>query len=56
LTYPLLLDPDGAAQRALGVQAFPTNIILDRKGVVRYAGAGFDRPAIDRTLAALARE
>jgi len=56
LTYPILVDRDDSVQRAYGVQAFPTNVVIDRRGFVRYAGAGFDRQGIDRTLGELVRE
>jgi cytochrome c biogenesis protein CcmG, thiol:disulfide interchange protein DsbE len=56
LTYPILVDRDGAAQQAFGVRAFPTNVVIDRHGYVRFAGAGFDRPAIDHALDALTHE
>jgi len=56
LTYPLLVDRDDSVQKAYGVQAFPTNVIIDRRGYVRYAGAGFDREGIDRALGELVRE
>jgi peroxiredoxin len=35
LTYPVLLDPEGATARAYGVQALPITWLLDRHGVVR---------------------
>jgi peroxiredoxin len=50
LTYPILVDSEGKAQRAFGIDAFPTNIILDREGKVRYVEAGFNPAAIDKTL------
>ena len=50
LTYPILVDEDGKARQALGVSAFPTNLIIDAEGVVRYYEPGFNQGAIDRTL------
>ncbi len=50
LTYPLLLDSNGEAQRAFSVTAFPTNVILDRQGAIRYTESGFNRGAIDKAL------
>jgi cytochrome c biogenesis protein CcmG/thiol:disulfide interchange protein DsbE len=35
LTFPILLDRDGAAGRAYGVRALPSTFILDRAGIVR---------------------
>ena len=56
LTYPILVDRDDTVQKAYGVHAFPTNVLIDRRGYVRYAGAGFDREGIDRALGELVRE
>jgi peroxiredoxin len=50
LTYPILVDPEGTAQRAFGVRELPTNVILGPEGIVRYHKAGFDPAAIDRVL------
>jgi peroxiredoxin len=56
LTYPILVDRDDTVETAYGVHAFPTNVIIDRRGYVRYAGSGFDSAGINRTLGELARE
>jgi peroxiredoxin len=56
LTYPILVDQDGAARKAYGVRAFPTNVIIDRQGYVRSARAGYDPEGINRTLRELLRE
>lgn len=37
---PVLLDPQGAATRALGAQGIPTTFIIDRKGLERARVAG----------------
>jgi peroxiredoxin len=50
LTYPILVDVDGKAREALQVMAFPTNIIIDSQGIVRYYEPGFNQGAIDRVL------
>jgi peroxiredoxin len=55
LTYPILLDVDGRVRSAYGVRAFPTNVIVDRSGTVRYASPGFNQTAIDAELARLMR-
>ncbi|MCX7932709.1 MAG: TlpA family protein disulfide reductase [Rhodovarius sp.] len=52
---PLLLDPRGAAQRALGVRGLPTTVLIDRsrREVARLEGeAAWDQPPM---LAALRR-
>jgi peroxiredoxin len=40
LNYPALFDPSLKAGTAYGVQAFPTTYIIDKNGVITYAGAG----------------
>lgn len=35
LTFPILLDADGAVTRAYRVQALPSTFVIDRAGVVR---------------------
>lgn len=35
LSFPVILDREGRIAKRCGVQAIPTNFILDRKGVVR---------------------
>lgn len=56
LTYPVLVDTDGATAGAFEVDAFPTNLIIDGQGVVRYQETGFDaeglRAALERRLGA----
>lgn len=46
ITYPVLLDPDGATARAYGVQALPVTWLLDRHGVVRGKIVGETTPAV----------
>ena len=46
ITYPVLLDPDGATARAYGVQALPMTWLVDRKGVVRGKIVGEATPEI----------
>jgi peroxiredoxin len=50
LTYPILLDRGNRAAEALGVIGYPTNVILDREGTIRYLEPGYNAPAIDRVL------
>jgi peroxiredoxin len=50
LTYPILIDADGAVRKAFAVAHFPTNVIIDREGKVRYIAAGFNAAAIDHAL------
>jgi peroxiredoxin len=41
LTYPVLVDSDGKAQQAFGVNAFPTTAVVDRQGNIRYIDTGY---------------
>jgi peroxiredoxin len=50
LTYPILIDADGAVRKAFAVSHFPTNVIIDRDGKVRSIAAGFNATAIDQAL------
>lgn len=50
LTYPILLDETGKVTAAYQVQGFPTNVIIDRQGKLRYIEPGFNAAAVDRTL------
>jgi hypothetical protein len=52
LSHPLWVDPDRSAGNAFRVRAFPTNLVIDKKGIVRYAQSGFDIHGIDRTVKA----
>lgn len=53
LTYPIWLDTNKAAGKALGVLAFPTNLVIDREGTIRYLEAGFNPAALDSALRGL---
>ena len=39
LTFPVLMDPDGAVADRMGVTRTPSVVILDQAGIVRYRGA-----------------
>jgi hypothetical protein len=61
LTYPILLD-NATARRALrgggffSSSAVPFNVVLDRRGAVRYRGAGFDPDSMGALVEKLLRE
>ena len=38
MTWPVVLDPDGAVQRRYQVSAIPLVVVLDAQGLVRYRG------------------
>jgi cytochrome c biogenesis protein CcmG/thiol:disulfide interchange protein DsbE len=46
ISYPVLLDPEGATARAYGVQALPVTWLLDRHGVVRGKIVGEATPEV----------
>lgn len=41
LTYPIVVDARDEVRQRYGVRAFPTNVIIDQQGVVRYMQPGF---------------
>ena len=50
---PILLDDSGIAVRNWGVYAYPSNFLLDKNGVIRYAYRGaleWDAPNIVKTI------
>lgn len=53
LTYPVLLDVGDKVAQTYGVMAFPTNVVIDQKGVVRLIEAGFNPTAMEQTITTL---
>jgi peroxiredoxin len=57
IAWPVLLDSDYAVWERYGVQAWPTVVLLDRKGMIRAVFVGDDQSrAIEETLASLLAE
>ena len=61
LTFPILLDQQNAygklrGRGLLSSRGIPANVILDRRGVVRYSATGFSPGAMHRMIARLLRE
>lgn len=59
ITFPLLMDEQGAVMREWGVQALPTTFVVDRRGrVVLHAlgGRDFTQPDAIADVTALANE
>lgn len=54
-TFPIVLNGAGKTDVAakFGVQAYPTNIVVDRSGKVRAALVGFDEAKLKTVLAKL---
>jgi cytochrome c biogenesis protein CcmG, thiol:disulfide interchange protein DsbE len=50
LTFPVLVDTDDTARKRYQVRSFPTNLIIDARGIVRYHEPGFDPAALDGML------
>jgi peroxiredoxin len=42
IEYSILLDIDGKTGKRYGVQALPTTIMIDRKGLIRYRWKGYE--------------
>ena len=53
LTYPILVDRGDRIAHEYGVFAFPTNLVIDRNGVVRFAEAGFNSSGLEQTIHSL---
>jgi peroxiredoxin len=56
LTYPVAMDVDNAVSELYEIQAFPTIVVIDRKGVLRYMQAGFDHQGVVALLEKLLAE
>ena len=41
LSFPHLMDPGAKAEEAFGIQATPTNFLVDRRGHVVAGGMGY---------------
>ncbi len=53
IDYPVVLDPDGASVVAFGVGGYPTTVLVDRNGVVRWRREGIIRPGDTEAEAAI---
>lgn len=44
IDYPIVVDPDGKSLQTFGVQGYPTSVLIDRNGVVRWRREGIIQP------------
>lgn len=51
LSFPVGVAPDERLQAIYGANGLPTCFLIDRQGVVRYAGPGAEDPAFDAVMA-----
>ncbi len=52
LTYPVWLDAEDKTMELYGGEGFPTNAVVDRVGMLRYAQSGFDESAVRQAIEA----
>jgi peroxiredoxin len=53
LTMPVLVESDNSASQRYNIEAIPTNVIIDKDGIVRYWAEGFDQEKVWQTLHSL---
>jgi len=41
VTYPILLDPGARIGTLYGIEAHPTSLVIDARGIVRFVNAGY---------------
>jgi thiol-disulfide isomerase/thioredoxin len=41
VTFPILYDPESKASSIYNVDAMPTTVLIDKKGVIRYVNRGY---------------
>lgn len=44
INYPVILDADGASTRTFGVNGYPTSLLIDRNGEIRWRREGLIAP------------
>jgi peroxiredoxin len=55
LTYPILVDAGDRVAGKYGVTGFPTNVVIDQKGVVRLVETGFQPDSLVKTIESLVK-
>ena len=43
VTYPILLDPGAQIGALYGIEAHPTSVVIDARGIVRFVNSGYLR-------------
>ena len=53
VTYPIVLDPGASIGALYAIEAHPTSLVLDARGVVRYVNVGYlkgEEKGIERAI------
>ena len=50
LTYPILLDAGNHVIERYGITGWPTNLLIDQKGIIRPIGDEVDLPGMEREI------
>ncbi|MCP5102686.1 MAG: redoxin domain-containing protein, partial [bacterium] len=50
IPFPVIADEKGAISRLYGIKYVPANIIIDKKGIVRFAGNLLDKNDLEKRL------
>ncbi len=56
ITFPILDDANNKVDDAYQIEAIPTNVVIDKEGIVRYWTEGFDPDTLKQTLKQLGIE
>lgn len=49
--YPVILDDQWAIARQYGIESIPTQVVIDKKGVIRYVSEGAGGKALEAAIA-----
>lgn len=56
ITFPILNDANNKVDDAYLIEAIPTNVVIDKEGIVRYWAEGFNPDALKQALKQLGIE
>ena len=51
IAYPVANDVQEQTQKAYGVQGYPTTVVIDRKGIIRYTNPDHLEEVVKKLLA-----